>query len=102
MHGETGIGTAKLPKMTPAISLYGWGRVTRNGQPLAAMVPVHVMVTEKGPLKGVMLEVDTEEKTLPDVPDGYLHFMWPAVDSLVLPKDHLRGREIAGWVGLIG
>ena len=60
------------------------------------------MVTEKGPLKGVMLEVDTEEKTLPDVPDGYLHFMWPAVDSLVLPKDHLRGREIAGWVGLIG
>lgn len=102
MHGETGIGTPKLPKMTPAISIYGWGKVTRDGQPIAAMAPVHVMVTEEGPMKGVMLEVDTEGKGLRDVPDGYLTVMWPQTSSLVVPRERLRNREIAGWIGLAG
>lgn len=102
MHGDTGIGTSKLPKMVPAISIYGWGRVSRDGQPIATMAPVHVMVTNKGPMQGVMLEVATEDKSLVGVPDGYLTFMWPRIATLVMPDAEMRNKQIAGWVGLLG
>ena len=102
MHGETGIGTPKLPLMKPEISLYGWGKVWRNGQLVAAMAPVHAMVSTKEPMRGVMLEVDTEEKSLRDVPDGYLTVHWPRVASLRMPTATLRNVQILGWIGLIG
>ena len=102
MHGETGIGTAKLPLMKPEISLYGWGKVWRNGQLISAMAPVHAMVSTKAPMAGIMLEVDTEEKTLRDVPDGYLTVHWPSVANLRMPTATLRNVQILGWVGLIG
>lgn len=102
MHGETGIGTPKLPLMKPEISLYGWGKVYRNGQLVAAMAPVHAMVSSKEPMAGVMLEVDTEDKSLRDVPDGYLTVHWPTIAALSVPKGAMREREIIGWVGLIG
>lgn len=101
MHGETGIGTAKLPLMQPDISLYGWGKVWRNGQLVAPMAPVHAMVTSKGNMPGVMLEVDTEEKTLTGVPGGYITVHWPSVAHLRMPRDTLRNVEILGWIGLI-
>ena len=102
MHGETGIGTPKLPLMKPEISLYGWGKVYRNGELIAAMTPVHAMVTTKGPMAGVMLEVDTEEKTMSGVADGYLTVHWPQIASLHLPQAAVRERELIGWAGLIG
>ena len=102
MHGETGIGTARLPLMKPEISLYGWGRVSRDGQLIAAMAPVHAMVSTKDPMAGVMLEVDTEDKTLRDVPDGYLTVHWPQLASLRMPDKTLRNVQILGWIGLIG
>lgn len=102
MHGLTGIGTSKLPLMTPDISLYGWGKVWRNGELVAPMAPVHAMVTTKGAMPGVMLEVDTEEKSLAGVPDGYITMHWPAVSNLRMPRDTLRNIQILGWVGLIG
>jgi hypothetical protein len=102
MHGETGIGTSNLPLMTPDISLYGWGKVWRNGQLIAPMAPVHVMVTTKGAMPGVMLEVDTEDKMLAGVPDGYITVHWPAVASLRMPRETLRNVRIMGWIGLIG
>lgn len=102
MHGETGIGTSKLPLMKPDISLYGWGKVWRDGELVAAMAPVHAMVTSKGPMAGVMLEVDTEEKVLRDVPDGYLTVHWPTTASLSMPRAGIRERKLIGWAGLIG
>ena len=102
MHGETGIGTDKLPLMKPEISLYGWGKVWRNGQLVAAMAPVHAMVSSKGPMPGIMLEVDTEQKQLRDVPDGYLTVHWAEVEGLRMPRATLRNVEILGWVMLIG
>lgn len=102
MHGNTGIGTSKLPLMNPDISLYGWGKVFRNGQLIDAMAPVHAMVTSKGPMSGVMLEVDGEDKALLDAPDGYLTVHWPRVASLEMPKAAKRDRERIGWLGLIG
>ena len=102
MHGETGIGTAKLPLMKPEISLYGWGKVWRDGQLIAPMAPVHAMVSTKGPMPGIMLEVDTEDKLLRDVPGGYLTVHWPIVASLRMPKETLRNVQILGWIGLVG
>lgn len=102
MHGETGIGTPRLPLMKPDISLYGWGKVWRDGQLLAAMAPVHAMVSGSGPMQGVMLEVDSEDKLLPDVADGYLTVHWPALSSLTMPTKTLRMVEMLGWAGLIG
>ena len=102
MHGETGIGTPKLPLMKPDISLYGWGKVWRNGQLIAAMAPVHAMVSSKDPMAGIMLEVDTEDKTLRDIPDGYITVHWPTIANLQMPRETLRNVQIVGWVGLIG
>lgn len=102
MHGETGIGTSKLPLMKPEISLYGWGKVWRNGRLVAAMAPVHAMVSSKDPMRGIMLEVDTEQKLLRDVPGGYLTAHWANVSNLRMPTKTLRNVQILGWIGLIG
>ncbi|ESZ07393.1 hypothetical protein X737_34335 [Mesorhizobium sp. L48C026A00] len=77
MHGVTGIGTNRLPKMRPDIALWGWAEVIRNGDVIARAAPAHVMVLTEGPMQGIMLEVDTEDKGLAAEPDGYIHVMWP-------------------------
>lgn len=101
MHGATGIGTGKLPKMKPKIALYGWAEVTRDGKVIAKMAPAHVMVTTEGPMKGVMLEVDTEEKTLLGTPDGYINVMWHEVGSLDMPEFATQVRQWVGWTVLL-
>jgi hypothetical protein len=102
MHGDTGIGTGKLPRMRPEIALWGWAEVTRDGKVISRMAPAHVMVTTKGPMPGVMLEIDTEDKALIAEPDGYITVMWHKIDSLSLPTEQLRLRQIIGWAALIG
>jgi hypothetical protein len=101
MHGDTGIGTSKLPKVTPEIALWGWAEVMRDGKTIAKMAAAHVMVMTKPPHVGVMLEVDTEEKGLLAVPDGYLSVMWPQVRTLALPTSDTRLRQVLGWIGMI-
>jgi hypothetical protein len=103
MHGDTGIGTASLPKMKPEIALWGWGDVTRDGQVIARMAPVHVMVSSaERTMPGIMLEIDTEEKTLTAERDGYIHVMWHKVDSLEMPTAQERTRTIVGWIAMLG
>jgi hypothetical protein len=102
MHGDTGIGTGKLPQMRPEIALWGWAVVKRDGRMLSPMAPAHVMVTSSGPMPGIMLEVDTEEKTLTGAPDGYINVMWPKIESLQMPESHSNLRLIVGWLALIG
>ena len=53
-------------------------------------------------MPGIMLEVDTEQKMLRDVPDGYITVHWPTVEGLRMPKATLRNVQILGWIGLIG
>jgi hypothetical protein len=101
MHGKTGIGTTTLPKVTPEIALWGWAKVWRNGQLISAMAPAHVMVMSHDPLKGIALDIATEDKSLLGSPDGYLHVMWPTVGSLTLPEAGQRQHEIAGWAALL-
>jgi hypothetical protein len=101
MHGDTGIGTAKLPEMRPAIALYGWGSVWKDGQLVSKMAFTHVMVTTAGVMQGVMLEVETEDKALLAAPEGYLTAMWHDIDAIRLPNEETRAREIIGWITLI-
>jgi hypothetical protein len=102
MHGDTGIGTGKLPKMRPEIALWGWAQVTRNDELLAPMAPAHVMVTSAGPMAGVMLEIETEDKNLKAEPDGYINVMWHKIDKLQMPTRPWWTRTIIGWAALIG
>lgn len=100
MHGDTGIGTAKLPKMKPDIALYGWAKVWRNGELIDRMAFAHVMVSDRAPMQGVMLEVETEDRALLGAPGGYLTAMWHQVDTLAMPRDEMRRRELLGWLAL--
>jgi hypothetical protein len=101
MHGHTGIGTAKLPLMRPEIALWGWARVTRDGQEIARMAPAHVMVTSTGPMRGIMLEVDSEDKALVGAPHGYLTVMWHEIEALQMPDSEEQRRKIYGWIGMV-
>jgi hypothetical protein len=101
MHGNTGIGTSALPTMKPEVALWGWAQVTKNGQLLTKMAPAHVMVMTKGPMKGIMLEVDTEEKNLLGADDGYLTVSWHKLDSFVFPDQKIKIMRRIGWFALI-
>src|SRR5688572_25607807 len=101
MHGDTGIGTSSIPKVKPDIALWGWAEVSRDGQVIARMVPAHIMVMTQAPMQGIMLEVATEDKNLPGVPDGYITAMWPTLAAISLPTTTVYGRQIAGWMALV-
>jgi hypothetical protein len=101
MHGETGIGTSRMPKMKPEIALWGWCRVERNGVVIAASAPAHVMVTTEGEMKGIMLEVNTEERNLGELPGGYLAVMWHQIGELSMPESRMQTRQIIGWIALV-
>jgi hypothetical protein len=100
MHGKTGIGTDKLPKMKPDIGLWAWAEVTKDGAVISRLAPTHVMITTSGPMRGAMLEIDTEDKALVGVPDGYLTAVWPAIDTISMPESQMRIRMLLGWLAL--
>lgn len=102
MHGDTGIGTSKLPKVTPEIALWGWAEVSLNDEVIDRMASAHVMVMTDDPLRGVMLEVATEDKSLLALPDGYINVMWPEVGALEQPKAYERNRQWFGWLVMLG
>ena len=101
MHGDTGIGTAKLPKVTPEIALWGYAEVYKGEELIAKAAPAHIMVMENEPIKGIMLEVETEGKGLLGTPDGYLNVLWPEISSIQLPEKEKQQRELIGWAALL-
>lgn len=103
MHGDTGIGTGKIPKVKPDIALWAWGTVTKNGTLISKMAPIHIMVmkTDKT-MPGIMLEVASEGKELLGTPDGYLTVHWPKIKEFEFPTQAIRMRQFAGWAALIG
>ena len=101
MHGDTGIGTNKLPKVTPEIAIWGYAEVYKNEELIAKAAPAHIMVMENGPMKGIMLEVETEGKGLLGTPHGYLNVMWPEISSIHVPEDERQKRELIGWAALL-
>jgi len=101
MHGNTGIGTGKLPKLAPEIALWGWAELKRDGQVISRAAPAHVMVMNSGPIPGIMLEIDTEQKALSGEREGYINVMWHKLDALQMPTAQTRTRTLIGWVALI-
>jgi len=101
INGDTFIGTSELPKLTPDIALWGWAEIIRDNKVIAKMAPAHVKVMSSPPLKGIILEVDTESKGLMEVPNGYLTVFWSKIDSLNMPETQEKQRERIGWIVLI-
>ena len=94
MHGDTGIGTAKLPKVTPEIALWGYAEVYKGEELITKAAPAHIMVMENEPIKGIMLEVETEGKGLLGTPDGYLNVLWPEISSIQLPEKRKAAKRV--------
>ncbi len=101
-HGRTGIGTSALPRMEPDISLWGYAEVSLNGRVVASGAPAHVMVMPEGDMRGIVLDVAGEDRSMLGVRDGYLVVHWPAVASITTPDDEQRDRELLGWLVLVG
>jgi hypothetical protein len=100
-HGDTRIGTADLPRMEPTISLWGWAEVAKNGTVIGKDVPLHVMVNTKDPMRGVMLDVAGEDRSLLGAPDGYLVVHWPEIAGVSLPTGQHQAREVLGYLVLV-
>ncbi len=101
MHGKTNIGTDRLPEVEPDIVVWGWARILKNGKEIHPKAPANIKVMRKGPLNGITLAIETDEKLLSDTPDGYLHVRWPGLDKLTLPKQQRKMQSRLGWGGLI-
>lgn len=101
MHGKTNIGTNRLPEVEADVIIWGWSKIFKDGQQIHTKVPANIKVMRKGPLSGITLMIGTEEKTLSDIPDGYLHIRWPNLDKLTLPKQQRKMWERLGWGALI-
>lgn len=100
-HGRTGIGSSDVPATLSEILIWGYADVTLNGREVARDAPAHVMVTTEGAMKGVVLEVAAEDRSLVGVRDGYLVVHWPTVASIAMPEAEERNREYLGWAVLI-
>jgi hypothetical protein len=75
-HGESGVGTERLPAVHSEVAVFAVGEVRRDGELVAAGVPVHVM-TADGELPGRLeLNVGDEQTPVPGLPDERLRVVW--------------------------
>ncbi len=56
------------------ISIFGWADVSLNGKIIEKMIPAKALVNKT---EGVSLEISTDEKAMTNVPNGYIHLIWP-------------------------
>jgi hypothetical protein len=75
-HGESGVGTERLPAVHSEVAVFAVGEVRRGGELVAAGVPVHVM-TADGELPGRLeVNVGDEQTPVPGLPDERLRVVW--------------------------
>lgn len=101
-HGRTGIGSSDVPATLSEILVWGYADVTMNGEEVAKDAPAHVMVTTDGDMRGIVLEVAAEDRSLVGVRDGYLVVHWPTVASISMPEGEEVRRHLLGWAVLLG
>jgi hypothetical protein len=84
-HGESGIGTPKIPGVESEVAVFGLGDVSVDGQTVATGVPVHVMTVEDGLPGDATLELDVgmEGVPIPGVPQGHVRALWTSYRSQV-------------------
>ncbi|MGH7718473.1 MAG: hypothetical protein ACREON_06475 [Gemmatimonadaceae bacterium] len=90
-HGATGIHAPLVPTVRSAVSYWGMAEVYRNGQLVADLAPVHVMMTSDtrgddfaykcwncsgNPIEQLHLMLPPLEGRPYRVPGGVLHVMW--------------------------
>jgi hypothetical protein len=99
IHGDTGIGTSKFPKVLAYVTLWGKADVYRNGYPVAFNRFIHVMVTQGGRdnethnlLSSANIEPEDlevhmilpgqegpDKEPIPYTPDGFIHLFFEDV-----------------------
>jgi hypothetical protein len=75
-HGESGIGTERLPAIHSEVAMFAVGEVRRGGQLVAAGVPVHVMTADEGLPGRLELNVGDEQTPVAGLPDERLRVVW--------------------------
>jgi hypothetical protein len=75
-HGRSGIGSDRLPAIQADVAIFGLATITANGQPFAAGVPIHVMVSDEGLPGRAELDVGDIDAPVPGLPDGHLRVIW--------------------------
>jgi hypothetical protein len=75
-HGESGIGTAKLPAVRSEVAVFGVGEVRADGELVASGVPVHVMTGEDELPGRLELNVGDEQTPVVGLPDEHLRVLW--------------------------
>lgn len=75
-HGESGIGTERLPAIHSEVALFAVGEVRRGGELVAAGVPVHVMTADEDLPGRLELNVGDEQTPVVGLPDERLRVVW--------------------------
>jgi hypothetical protein len=75
-HGESGIGTEKLPAVRSEVAVFGVGEVRVGGDVIASGVPVHVMTAENELPGRLELNVGDEQTPVVGLPDEHLRVVW--------------------------
>jgi hypothetical protein len=75
-HGESGIGTGKLPAVRSEVAVFGVGEVRVGGDLVATGVPVHVMTAEEELPGRLELNVGDEQTPVVGLPDEHLRIVW--------------------------
>ncbi len=96
-HGESGLGTDHLPAIHSELALFAVGEVRREGELIAAGVPVHVMTAEDGLPGRLELNVGDEATPVPGLPDERLRVVW---DDFAGGGEKKSDRHVIGTVVL--
>ena len=75
-HGESGIGSERLPAIHSEVALFAIGEVRRDGELVAVGVPVHVMTADEGLPGRLELNVGDEATPVLALPDEHLRVVW--------------------------
>lgn len=97
-HGESGVGSGRLPAIHSEIALFASGDVGRGGDLVAAGVPVHVMTADEGLPGRVELNVGDELTPVPGLPDEHLRVAW---DDFTGGGEKKSDRHVIGTAVLV-
>jgi hypothetical protein len=75
-HGDSGVGSDKLPATLSEFAVLGLADVSTQGRTIARGVPTHVMTADGD--DRLELQVGDPATLVPDLPDGHLRVVWAA------------------------
>lgn len=97
-HGESGVGSERLPAVHSEVALFAVGEVRREGEILAAGVPIHVMTTDEPYPGRLELHVGDEQTPVVGLPDERLRVVWADYDGGAEKKSD---RHLIGTIVLV-